>query len=126
MPYKIVTGLVLLLLYSSVNIYAQSTDSVNNKALHLQSGILSGIQQGQAYDQLFKLGDEENAMAATAAHEGSHASEYDNINAKARNPHLEQRNNTETIPERNELSYLQQAAYRDIFSIVINIFGVQN
>jgi RHS repeat-associated protein len=82
--------------------------------------------RGEAYDQLFKLGDEESALAATAAHEGSHASEYDNINAKARNTHLGERNNTETIPQRNELNYLQQAIDLDVLYIMINILGAQN
>ena len=49
MPYKIITGLVLLLLLcSSVNIYAQSIDSAGSKALCFPSGFLGGIQRKMA------------------------------------------------------------------------------
>src|SRR5579862_5378723 len=89
------------------------------------SGLNHVGPRGAVYDALFQLGDEENAVGANGAHEGT-TSDYENISENARNSHLNEHNNIESVPEQNELKYLQQALFNDIAPLLRNMLGVLN
>ena len=77
--------------------------------------------RGQAYDMLFKLGDEESAVGATATHEITHGSVYDNLNKSERNSTFGEHNNVEAEPQSNELNYLRESINIDISKILSQI-----
>ena len=81
-------------------------------------GVRHAGDRGAAFDRIFKMGDLESAIGAVATHEGTHASNKENINESSRNEHLGEKNDLEALPRKNELNHLNESFANDIISVI--------
>jgi RHS repeat-associated protein len=83
------------------------------------AGTMHEGERGSLYDKMFKMGDFESAIAGVAAHEGTHASDENNIQQSVRNSKLGEKNPLEIQTHIVETNVLSESLIRNLIPLIM-------